>query len=163
MQIDTAESNASKLSLVQPLLGDLISLAKDEIVALCAEHHFEYTPSSGGGVAVAFKSSCASSVHLYPPPSPRGKIHNSVDTAIVFANLAMQQFGDKVNGTGDIILKRRKEEIKEKQKSEEDSRASSRDCGGDSMSVPEYVEALIEEATSVDKLARMYEGWMPWV
>jgi phosphatidylinositol kinase/protein kinase (PI-3 family) len=29
--------------------------------------------------------------------------------------------------------------------------------------VDEQVEAMIAQATSVDNLAAMYEGWAPWV
>jgi len=34
---------------------------------------------------------------------------------------------------------------------------------GRQLSVAEQVSALIKEATNVDSLAKMWEGWMPWV
>jgi len=166
VQIDTAESNALKISVVSPLLGDLIPLAKDEIDALCAQHNFTCNSVCGRDAGVAFASSssiCESSVHLYLPPSPLEKIHATAETGlVVFASSAMQQFKDKVDGTDDVIIRRRtKNDIKDKG----DSRANRRayDGEGDRISVSECVEALIEDATDVDNLARMYEGWMPWI
>ncbi|KAL4548122.1 hypothetical protein Ndes2526B_g07322 [Nannochloris sp. 'desiccata'] len=159
--LETAESNAAKLSLVSPLLCDLVSLATAEIDALCDTHHFELNPSSGGGVAFASLSSCASSVHLYPPPYPLGKVNNNAETG--FAMSAMQQFDNKVYGTGDVVVRRRREERTDEKKEKEDSQARRTGDDGYQSSVSEYVEALIEEATNVDNLSKMYEGWMPWV
>ena len=35
--------------------------------------------------------------------------------------------------------------------------------GGDPLSVEDQVDAIIDEATNVDNLALLYEGWTPWV
>jgi hypothetical protein len=169
LQIDNAESNASNLSLVSPLLDDLLSLAKSEIEQLCATHQFEFSQSTG----VAFSSSsssCGASVHLYPPsppppppPSPafssQGNLNNA-QPALSFAKSAMQQFTNKVDG----VVKGRKKEFPGEKKEEGSGNAASGGVGkGEVLAVSEYVNALIEEAASVDNLARMYEGWMPWI
>jgi uncharacterized low-complexity protein len=162
VQIDSAESNAAKLSLVSPLLGNVFTLARAEIDDLCVTHGFEFNQSNG--VAFSSLNSCTTSVHLYPPWLPSEIEINNAETALVFATSAMQQFENKLNGTDNAMMKRRKVESIEEKSKEEDSGRS--DCGGDAgdeFNVSEYVEALIEEATSVDNLARMFEGWMPWI
>ena len=34
---------------------------------------------------------------------------------------------------------------------------------GSGLSVADHVERVIQEATSLDNLASMYEGWTPWI
>lgn len=150
MQIENAEQDAAKLPLVPSHLGDLISLAQAEIEDLCTSHEFECTQNT-----VSFSlSSCGASVHLYPAQA----IHSSTHTASVFAASAMGQFEDKVTGTGTAVKKRRNEEENVDGKKENDAGDD-----GFSSNISEYVDILIEEARSVDNLARMFEGWMPWV
>ncbi len=73
----------------------------------------------------------------------------------------MQQFTNKV----DDAVKGRKKEFSVEKKEEEGSGNPASGGGGNDevLTVSEYVDALIEEAASVDNLARMYEGWMPWI
>ena len=35
--------------------------------------------------------------------------------------------------------------------------------GGSKMSVQEQVDMTIKDATNIDKLCEMYEGWTPWI
>ena len=153
VQIENAEQDATKLPLVPSLLGDLISLAQAEIEDLCTSHEFVCTQNT-----LSFSlSRCGASVHLYPA---RAEIHSSTHTASLFAASAMRQFEYKVTGTGTAVKKRRNEEENVGGKKENDA-----DDDDEFLlsNISEYIDILIEEARSVDNLARMFEGWMPWV
>jgi hypothetical protein len=169
VQIQTADTEATKLSTIPPHLGNLVSLAQAEIEELCTTHQFEYSPSTGS-VVFSSLTHCEASVHLYPPPLlssaavqvSLGKGTQSGETT--FAAAAMLQFEHKVDGSGrsSSVAERRKEQRVEEVGDRGQSGGG--DGGsGDVLSVSEYVESLIEEATSVDNLSRMFEGWMPWI
>ena len=44
-----------------------------------------------------------------------------------------------------------------------DSNGDGGPAGGRVLSVSEQAAAMIEQATSVDRLAVMFEGWAPWI
>ena len=144
------------LSEAPQQLSELATTASTELEALCLAHGLNakaFSASDGTVLATSsiFDGSSAalpSAPHLYPVLPSCGSLSALVEQRKVFSKEVLHTFEDKVHGRA---------MVKTTTSSGVDSAAAA------ALDVPEHVEALIQEATSVDKLARMYEGWMPWV
>ena len=97
-----------------------------------------------------------SSPHLYPPPSisspaSEGEAHVQREQRRAFASGILSTFRNKLSCCQTL----------QEESSEVDGDGAA--PAGVAVSVSEHVDALIGQATDVNKLAKMYEGWMPWV
>jgi len=129
-------------------------LSRDELKDTSGEN----SRKSASVIGVS-KEICRRSLHLYPPtlvvPGGGSSHALSVQQRQSFASSALRQFMSKIKGSHSEV---------------EVASASNNNRGDPSvvtppppLSVGEQVRRLVQEATDIDNLARMYEGWTPWV
>ena len=118
----------------------------------------------GGDVRVSLLPSdiCRSSCHLYPMEFGNRASHDRrkpMDDAV--RKKAQSAFATKLLKTNSS----QPEELAEEGHGRDERRRREGTCRDTFTyeSVDSRAHALIKEATSIDNLARMFEGWMPWV
>lgn len=171
VQVEKAEDGAVALMRAPPVLAHVSADAATELDSLCATHRLHRsgftaslpnisTNKQESDVLPLVLVPTAVPPLLYPPPTGRKSPQKRAD----FAQGVLSRFEDKLygrtegRGKGGTDLGQRSDggDPVDKVMDKEES-------GSDIVSVSEVVVGLVRQATSVDRLARMFEGWMPWV
>ena len=187
LQIEKAGEGAAALTNAPPLLNEVSINAAAELDTLCAlyslnrngfaptvAHQGKVSISSGSSDQAILPMSLASNAIaplLYPPPSGL----ESPQQRMEFSEGVLVRFSNKLHGrgcaptaaaTGGMPSLSQGLAISDANLDDKvvgNEVESVIDVNNSGKSVSDVVDELVRKATSVDRLARMFEGWMPWV